>query len=75
ARATVTAGDLRQIREVRSGSSFLSQNDLRLHFGLDKHEKAAVEIRWPSGLVERFEDVAANQFLTITEGNTSTQDK
>jgi len=72
ARATVTAGDLRQIREVRSSSSFLSQNDLRLHFGLGKHEKVTVEIRWPSGLVERFENIAANQFLTIIEGNTST---
>ncbi|MBI1924599.1 CRTAC1 family protein [Candidatus Poribacteria bacterium] len=68
ARVTAIAGALRQIREVRSGSSYLSQNDLRLHFGLGKHEKADLEVRWPSGKVEKFNDVEVNAFVKIIEG-------
>ena len=57
-----------QIDEVRSGSSFLSQNDLSLHFGLGTVEKAElVEIRWPGGGVEQLTDVEANQVLTLYE--------
>ena len=70
ARVKVTTGDLTQIREVRSGSSYLSQNDMRLHFGLGKHRQVdRVEIRWPSGLQEQLEGVKANQILTLVEGN------
>jgi len=68
ARATVTAGDLVQFNEVRSGSSYLSQNDLRLHFGLGS--KAAIdslEISWPSGKKNIYHDVAADFIYTISE--------
>ena len=69
ARVTVTAGNLTQLREVRSGSSYLSQNDMRLHFGLGKHSQVdQIEIRWPSGLQEHLEGIEANQILTLVEG-------
>ncbi len=69
ARITVISGQLSQIREVKSGSSYLSQNDMRVHFGLDTATKAdVVKIRWPSGLVETFKDVKANQVLVVIEG-------
>jgi enediyne biosynthesis protein E4 len=59
----------RQIDEVRSGGSYMSQSDLRVHFGLGKAQKAdQVEIRWPSGQVDLLHDVASNQFLWIKEG-------
>jgi hypothetical protein len=53
---------------VRSGGSYISQNDLRVHFGLGSAEKADLEIRWPSGVVDKIAGVAANQVVTITEG-------
>lgn len=56
-----------QSDEVRSGGSYLSQSDFRVHFGLGAAEKATLEIRWPSGIVQRLEDVAANQVLTVVE--------
>jgi enediyne biosynthesis protein E4 len=71
ARVIVTAGGRRQIEEVRSGSSYLSQNDMRLHFGLGAADRVeAIEIRWPSKVkrIERIGPVAAGQFLTIQEG-------
>jgi len=69
ARVKMIAGGISQIREVKSGGSYLCHDDVRLHFGLGKAEQAdLVEIRWPSGLVERFEDVKANQFLMAKEG-------
>jgi len=68
ARIKVVAGGKSQIREVKSGGSYPSHSDMRLHFGLGKSEVAdLVEIRWPSGLVERFEGVKANQFLMAKE--------
>ena len=70
ARVKVTVGNLTQIQEVRSGSSYLSQNDMRLHFGLGEHRQIdLIEIRWPSGLLERLEGVEANQILRLVEGN------
>jgi hypothetical protein len=62
-----TAGH-RQTDEVRSGGSYISQNDLRVHFGLGSAEKADLEVRWPSGVVDKIAGVAANQVVTITEG-------
>jgi hypothetical protein len=56
-----------QIDEVRSGGSYLSQSDLRLHFGLGRAERASLEIRWPSGGVQQIEDVRANQVLRVVE--------
>ena len=64
----VTAGGHRQMDEVRSGNSYISQNDLRVHFGLGKAAKADLEIHWPSGQVDKLAGVAANQILTVTEG-------
>ena len=58
-----------QIDEVRSGGSYISQNDLRVHFGLGKAEKAElIEIRWPSGQVDTLKDVKANQLIVVEEG-------
>ena len=69
ARVYVTTGKLTQMDEVRSGSSYCSSHDRRLHFGLGKYPKAdLVKIRWPSGLVEEFQDVQANQILVLREG-------
>jgi hypothetical protein len=54
---------------VRSGGSYLSQNDFRIHFGLGRAEKAdLLEIRWPSGLVDTLKDVKANQLIFVKEG-------
>ena len=61
----------RQMDEVRSGGSYISQNDLRVHFGLGKAETADIEIRWPSGIVDRMSGVKANQVLTAKEGSAS----
>jgi hypothetical protein len=69
ARVKVVAGDLVQIDEVRSGGSYLSQSDLRLHFGLHKATKIdVVEVRWPSGVIDRIANLEANKLLTISEG-------
>lgn len=68
ARVHCTAGGLRQIDEVRSGGSYVSQNDLRIHFGLAKSESADIEIRWPSGAIDRFSGMAANRIYQVTEG-------
>src|SRR5216684_680678 len=69
ARVTLAAGDLRQVDEVRSGASYLSHSDLRLHFGLEKRTKIdLIEVRWPSGVVDRITDVSVNKILTIKEG-------
>jgi hypothetical protein len=58
-----------QIDEVRSGGSYYSQNDLRIHFGLGKAEKVELlEIRWPSGQVEQIKNIAANQLIFVKEG-------
>jgi enediyne biosynthesis protein E4 len=70
ARIRLTAGDLVQEDEVRSGGSYLSQNDLRLHFGLGAHEKAEkVEIFWPSGKVETLAGLNADHFYIVREGD------
>ena len=69
ARVRVTSGDLVQTREVLSGGSYISQNDLRLHFGLGAHDHAdKIEITWPSGATTTLTNVAANQFVGIKEG-------
>ena len=68
-RVTIRAGAVRQMGEVRGGGSYLSQNDLRLHFGLGKAAKMeTVEIRWPSGKVETLQNVSADAVYTIVEG-------
>jgi len=68
-RVTVTTGGHRQIAEVMSGSSYYSQNDLRLHFGLGAAAAAdSVELRWPSGAVETHRDLPAGHLFVIEEG-------
>src|ERR1700722_12224066 len=69
ARVSVTAGGVVQFTEVRSGTSYLSQNDLRLHFGLGKETTMdTVEVSWPSGKKEIYKDLASDFIYTITEG-------
>jgi hypothetical protein len=58
-----------QIDEVRSGGSYISQNDLRIQFGLGKAEKVdLLEIRWPSGQVDTMKDIKPNQLVYVKEG-------
>jgi enediyne biosynthesis protein E4 len=69
ARITVRAGNRSQIREVTSGSSYLSQSDLRQHFGLGSATRVEeVAVRWPNGQTERIGAVPADLFITIQEG-------
>ena len=66
----MVAGDLRQVRELRTGSSYLSQNGPRIHFGLGRNRRIdQMEIRWPSGQVDRFHDISTGSFLVVEEGN------
>jgi hypothetical protein len=69
ARVRVTTGKHIQMDEVNSGTSVMSQNDLRLHFGLGKLETVdSIEVKWPTTQkIERFEQIKANQILTIRE--------
>jgi enediyne biosynthesis protein E4 len=69
ARIRVVTDGKTQVDEVRSGGSYYSQNDLRVHFGLGKATKAqTIEARWPSGVVDTLNDVAAGQVVFIKEG-------
>jgi enediyne biosynthesis protein E4 len=70
ARVRTVTGPHVQMEEVISGSSFLSQSDLRLHFGLGQAKTVdLVEVTWPSGTKESFPDVQADQLITIEEGH------
>jgi hypothetical protein len=70
ARVTIHSAGVKQFSEVRSGASYLSQNDLRLHFGLGTASKMeSVEIRWPNGATETLQNVAADNIYTIVEGS------
>jgi hypothetical protein len=70
ARVTVEAAGRRQIDEVMSGGSYYSQNEMALYFGLAGATVAErVSIRWPSGLLQEWKKVPANQRLRITEGS------
>jgi len=67
-RVKVVCGDAGQIRELEGGNGDHSQCPYRMHFGLGESEKAdVVEVRWPTGYVERFENVKANQLLRYVE--------
>ncbi|MEO8659606.1 MAG: CRTAC1 family protein [Bryobacteraceae bacterium] len=68
ARVTVTVANRPMVQEVRSGSTFLSQSDFRLHFGLGEATRAdRVEVEWPGGAKENFGPQAADRFVTLTE--------
>jgi hypothetical protein len=68
ARVEVTAGDLKQVDWVHTGGSFLSQNDMRVHFGLRSNKRAAVKVSWPSGVVDTIDDVEADRDIVVEEG-------
>ena len=69
ARVRVVTEEKTQIDEVRSGGSYYSQNDLRVHFGVGKAAKVkTIEVRWPSGAVDTLNDVAVNQVIYVKEG-------
>ena len=68
ARVKVISGPSTQIREARVGGGYVSQNDMRVHFGLgDRDRIDRIELRWPSGIVQTLEGVAVNQVMTVTE--------
>jgi hypothetical protein len=70
AKISVKAGGRTLLDEVRSGSSYISQNDLRVHFGLGMSSKIdGVELRWPSGLVEHFDNLAVDAIHVLKEGS------
>ena len=62
-----TAGGRRQVRTVSGSMGYASTSDLTVHFGLAESTRAAIEIRWPSGRIQSFGEVAADQRLTLTE--------
>ncbi len=69
ARLRIVAGGMTQTEEIHSGGSYLSQNDLRVHFGLGSATKIDnVEIRWPSGNTEILKDLAADKYYAVLEG-------
>ncbi len=70
ARVTVHSAGVKQFSEVHGGGSYLSQNDLRLHFGLGTASRMeSVEIRWPNGATETLQNVPADAIYTIVEGS------
>ena len=69
ARVKITAGGMTQSDEVRSGGSYLSQSDLRVHFGLEEASTIdGVEVRWPSGAVDTMKNLVTNKYYGILEG-------
>jgi hypothetical protein len=68
-RVKITTGSLTQLREVKAGSSYLGQSELRVHAGLGRAARVdRVELRWPSGATETIDNLPANVRVTITEG-------
>jgi hypothetical protein len=69
AKIKLIAGGMTQTEEIHSGGSYLSQNDLRVHFGIGPARKIdSVEIRWPSGTTENFKNLDADKFYNVLEG-------
>jgi enediyne biosynthesis protein E4 len=69
----LSSGGDSQTQMLRSGSSYLSSSELVLTFGLAQRDKAeSIEVRWPSGQVDRLSNVAAGQTITVTEGKGQT---
>ena len=70
AELTLLAAKMTQTAEVRSGGSYLSQSDLRVHFGLGSAvDPETLQIRWPSGKVEMFHNLRGDHIYTVTEGS------
>lgn len=68
ARVHCVTGARKQVDEVRSGGSYISQNDLRIHFGLGSATMADIEIHWPSGQVDQLPGLASNKIYRVVEG-------
>lgn len=69
ARVRATAGNLIQTGEVLSGGSYLSQHDLRIHFGLGSHERLdRAEVLWPNGQKEILTNLSTDRFYVVREG-------
>ncbi len=69
ARLKIVSGGLTQTEEIHSGGSYLSQNDLRVHFGLNTAKKIdGLEIRWPSGKIETLKNLDVDRFYSVLEG-------
>jgi hypothetical protein len=69
ARVRIVAGGVTQTEEIHSGGSYLSQNDTRVHFGLGTATKIdSLEIIWPSGKVEKLNNLATDKFYFLLEG-------
>jgi len=69
ARLRLTTGTRTQTREIKAGSSYLGQNDLRQHFGLGANTKAdRLEVKWPSGRTDLVQNLPANHIVTVREG-------
>jgi hypothetical protein len=74
AHVKVVAGDLILVDEVHSGRGYQSHYGMRLHFGLGDRERVdRIEVRWIGGGLDVFEDIAVDQFLTLTEGSSKTE--
>jgi enediyne biosynthesis protein E4 len=72
ARVEIQAGNLKQTDEVRSGGSYLSQSDLRLHFGLDGNTRIdRLTVRWPSGEVDQLSGIPVDQHIVVQEGSST----
>jgi hypothetical protein len=70
ARVAVTVAGKRRILDVRGSESYLSGNDLRVHFGMADHLRAdVVDIRWPSGQLDHYVDVPVNTFYLAQEAD------
>jgi hypothetical protein len=69
AKVTVISRQAKFVQEVRSGSSYISNNDMRLHFGLGSNSQfERIDVRWPNGVSETFAGGAADRMITVTEG-------
>jgi hypothetical protein len=74
ARVTVRAGGATQTEDLTSGASYYSSHEPSLHFGLGRTPRIdAIEVRWPSGLLQRWTDLAPNRTLLLVEGETEFQ--
>jgi hypothetical protein len=70
ARVSVKTDSRELTDEVRSGSSYISNSDMRVHFGLGATSRIRyVEVFWPSGLAERFRNAAVDSIVTVKEGS------
>jgi len=69
AQVTIKAGGVTQTSDIRSGCCYMSQSDMRLHFGLGNATKVdVVEVRWPNDVTEKFSVSSINSFQTLKEG-------